>query len=213
MMFCCLGGTDYWIVLDLSQTSLWVPQSYYCSLCLYAIQHFLATAHMLMLPAVYLLQSNCYCICTSFGHTTDTVVPALVVVHCGSDNGILSCSVFLLRLIYICPQEEGAAYCQNAMGCFPSKGPAPSYVCSHYDLNTMFSSEIINWCWFCTYCLFFVHGILCSLKNWLYIGLLFILHLDIFIYLIFLVKSMHDKYLAQIVLCTRYCAPAWILKF
>jgi len=218
MVFCCLVGADYWLtVLDLLQTFLRVPQNDYCLLCLLALQHYLMTADVgLRSPAaVHLLpRCCCYCRCSSVaacGCATDTVFTT-VVVHCSSDNGILlipAYRVYHVLMLYICPQEEGAAYCQS-LGCFPSIGPP---IWSHCDdLNTMLS-KIINWCSFCTYCLHCVYGILCSLEFWLYIGLIFILHLDILINIMFLVNCTHDKYLAQIVLCTRYCAPAWTLIF
>merc|ERR1719341_1507788 len=204
MVFCSLVGADLWIVLDMSQTSLWIFQSGYCLLCLLALQHFLATAHELRSPCVYLLQNCCYCRCC--GVSPDTVTVVTAVFHCYSDKGLLACRVFQLVLLYICPQEEGAAYCQS-LGCFPSKRP----MWSHCDLSTMLS-EILNLYPFCTRCLHCVLGRFCILKSWLDIGLIFILHLEILIDIIFLLKITH-KYLAQIVIYARYCAPAWISRY
>lgn len=193
-----------WNILDMSHTSLWVPQSgCYCLLCLLALRQFMATASVLRSPAMYLLRC-CYSYRYGVGRAAHLVLTTVVL--CRIDQGeIISRRRVLL---YICHQEEGAANYQSLIGSFPCKGGP---VRSHCDLCNMLLG-ITYQCLFCADCLYCVLGSSSSLKSWLDIDLVFILQLNIWIDFIILVKNKNTRYLAQIVLCTRYCAPAWISR-
>lgn len=202
-----LGGVDLWTILDMSQASFWVPPSGYCLLCLLALRQFMAPANVLRSPAAMYLPRCCYSYrCCGVGRRAAAHSVLIAVVLCYHiDQGILLCRFVL----YICHQkEEVVAIYHSLMERFPCNAGPLRTPC---DMCNMLL-EITYQCLFCSDCLYCVLCSVYSWKSWLDIGLVFVLQLDILIHLTILVKNINNNYLAQIVLCTRYCAPAWIVS-
>jgi len=200
-------GVDLLTILVMSQTSLWVLWSGCRLLCLLVLRQFLATVCLLRIPAGMYLLHCCYrysgvgCIC----HTSAHSVLTADVLCCYSDQGLILS--FCRVLLYICHQEvPGAANYQSLLECFLCKG----LLSVHYEVSFMLLEITCQWL-SCVECLYCVLGSEWSWKSWLEIVMVIILQLNIWIDSIILVKNKNNVYLAQIVICTRYCAPAWIM--
>lgn len=197
--FYYLGGVDLWLLLEMSQTLLWVPPNGYCLLCLLALQQFLVTASILRSSAAMYLLCCCYKCCGlgPKGYTAAHSALTADIFCCYSGQGLIL-SVRRV-LFYICHQEvPGAANYQSLLGRFPCKG----HVRVHCDVSCMLL-EITYQSLSCADCLFCVRGSAWSWKSWLEMSLVFILQIHIWIDLIILVQKKINKYLAQIVICTR----------
>lgn len=202
--FYYFGGVDLLTILGMPPASLWVSWSGCCLLCRLVLRQFLTTVSLLRIPAGMYLLHCCYRysgvgpVC----HTTTHSVLTADILCCYSDQvQILS---FCRVLLYICHQEvPGAANYQSLMGCFLCKGILNVH-CEVCYMILEITCQLLS----SVECLYCMLGSEWSWKSWLEIVMVIILQLNIWIELIILVKNKNNVYLAQIVICTRYCAPA-----